>query len=492
MSQAEFDVYRDIQIRTEGEIYIGVVGPVRTGKSTFIRKVMEQMILPKIEDENERKRAQDEMPQAAQGRTIMTTEPKFIPKNAVNVSLDGENEVKVRLIDCVGYLVDGVNGYMEGKEQRLVKTPWFQNEIPFSKAAEIGTQKVICDHSTIAVAVTTDGTVGEIDREAYIQAEERTVDELKKYGKPFVLVLNTVRPYSEDTQELVQELSGKYDVTVLPMNCQQMKKEDIKKILTAILSEFSISRIDFMTPKWIDMLPVDNEWKKKIVDVATDTLKKVNSMKDLDKLNYPQNDGVIEEMYTEKVDLATGRIQIRINTSEVCYYENMSRLAGVEIAGEYQLVDMVREFARMKEEYDQVKDAMNSVRIKGYGVINPKLADVAMEEPELIKHGNKFGVKLKAISPSIHMIRANIETELAPIVGSEEQAKDLIEYIRSGQERTEGVWSTSIFGKSIGDLVEDGIRNKIMMMDDECQMKLQDTMQKIVNDNTGGMVCIII
>lgn len=492
LDNREFNIYRDIQQRTGGEIYIGVVGPVRTGKSTFIRRFMEQMVLPNISDENEKIRAQDEMPQAAQGKTIMTTEPKFIPKNGVNISIDGENEVKVRLIDCVGFLVEGATGHMEGEGQRMVKTPWFEQEIPFTKAAEIGTQKVICDHSTIAVAVTSDGTIGELGRESYIQAENRTIQELKKYGKPFVLVLNSQKPYSDETTSLAQELSQKYGISVVPANCEQLKKDDIQKILSGILQEFQVTRIDFLIPKWIEMLPENNPRKEKVIQEASRILQNVTYAKDLSILNLNDHDDMIEELILEKVDLATGRLQIRMNMKESYYYENMSELAGVPIQGEYQLVEMVREFARMKEEYDQVKDAMSAVKMKGYGVINPKLSEVTMEEPVLIRHGSKFGVKLKAVSPSVHMIRANIETEIAPIVGSEEQANDLISYIKAGQKEEEGVWNTNIFGKSIGDLVEDGIRNKIIMMDDECQMKLQDTMQKIVNDNNGGMVCIIL
>lgn len=488
----EYPIYTDIQKRTKGEIYIGVVGPVRTGKSTFIRRFLEQLILPNIVDEDERVRAQDEMPQAAQGKTIMTTEPKFIPQDAVSVCLDGENAVKVRLIDCVGFLIDGVNGHMEGNQQRMVKTPWSAYEIPFSQAAEIGTQKVICDHSTIAVAISTDGSIGELDREHYIQAENRTIEELKKYGKPFVLVLNSRKPYSDDTIALAQELSRKYETFVIPANCEQLKREDIYRILSSILQEFQITRVDFMIPRWVEMLPAENIWKQRIVKVAAEILEHLLYAKDVREQNWETEEEMIDEIKAEEMDLATGKVTIRMKVKESYYYQNISELAGVHIASEYQLIEVVRQFAKMKEEYDQVKDALEAVKVKGYGVINPKLADVSMDDPVMIRHGNKFGVKLKAVSPSIHMIRANIETEIAPIVGNEEQARDLIDYISKSRKQEEGVWNTSIFGKSIGELVEDGIRSKITMMDDECQMKLQDTMQKIVNDNNGGMVCIII
>ena len=454
--------------------------------------IMEQMVLPYMKDEHEKSRALDEMPQAAQGKTIMTTEPKFIPKNAAEVSLDGETQVKIRLIDCVGFLVEGATGHMEGENQRMVKTPWFEQEIPFSQAAEIGTQKVISDHSTIAIAITSDGSIGELGRDSYLAAESRTMQELKKQKKPFVLLINSQKPYSEETQNLVKELSGRYQVTVLAVNCEQLKPDDIRKILGSILQEFQITRIDFHIPKWIEMLPEKHPKKEIVVQQAADILNHVTYAKELKNLDLNQKDDLFDEIILEKVDLATGRIQIRMNIKESYYYENMSELAGVPIQGEYQLVAMVREFAKMKGEYDQVKDAMQSVRLKGYGVINPKMEEVSIEEPTLIRHGGKFGVKLKAISPSVHMIRANIETEIAPIVGSEEQANDLIRYIKEGQKEPTGVWNTNIFGKSVGELVEDGIRSKILQMDDECQLKLQDTMQKIVNDNSGGMVCIII
>ncbi|MGN0483285.1 MAG: stage IV sporulation protein A [Lachnospiraceae bacterium] len=492
MGQEGFSIYQDIQKRTGGEIYIGVVGPVRTGKSTFIRRFMEQMVLPYMTDENEKKRAQDEMPQAAQGKTIMTTEPKFIPKNAATIQVEDGSDVKVRLIDCVGFLVDGAGGQMEDGAQRLVKTPWSEEEIPFSQAAETGTEKVIGDHATIAVAITSDGTTGEFLRDSYIPAEQRTIQELKKYKKPFVLVLNTQKPYSEQTQALAQELAGRYQVTVLPINCEQMKKDDIQRILSSILLEFPLTEIDFTIPKWVEMLPQENEKKQAVIRQAAAILQSLTYAKDIKKLDLSQKEELIEEILMDRIDLSTGRLQLRFQIKEKYYYENMSELAGVPIEGEYQLVEMVRQFAKMKEGYDEIHDAMQAVRLKGYGVINPKLSEVSMDEPVLIRHGNKFGVRLKAVSPSIHMIRANIETELAPIVGSEDQANDLIRYIKEGQKTQEGVWNTNIFGKSIGELVEDGIRNKITQMDDECQLKLQDTMQKIVNDNNGGMVCIII
>ena len=480
---SSFDIYKDISARTKGEIYIGVIGAVRTGKSTFIKRFMEQMVLPYMNDEHDRERTIDEMPQSAAGKTIMTTEPKFIPKEAAKIRLEDETEVKVRLIDCVGYMVEGASGHMENDAERMVKTPWFDYEVPFTQAAEIGTKKVINEHSTIGIVIAADGTFTDIPRENYAAPEEKTVNELKKLGKPFIVLLNSTKPYSDETKELAQQMQEKYQVAVLPVNCEQLKKEDISKILQAM---------NFYMPKWVEMLELGAPMKQSMVQNAKKFLKDITYIKDL--MNYPfETEGdYIEQVKLEKMDLAAGSVNLRMDVEDKYYYENMSELTGVEIHGEYQLISMVKELAEMKKEYEKVEDAMNSVKMKGYGVVNPGLSDITLEEPVLIKHGNKYGVKMKAVSPSIHMIKANIETEVAPIVGSEEQANDLIAYIKDSQNTEEGVWNTNIFGKSIGELMEDGIRSKISMMDDESQLKLQDTMQKIVNDSNGGLVCIII
>lgn len=487
-----FDIYKDISARTKGEIYLGVIGAVRTGKSTFIKRFMEQMVLPYMNDEHDRERTIDEMPQSAAGKTIMTTEPKFIPKEAAKIRLEDGTEVKVRLIDCVGYMVEGASGHMENDAERMVKTPWFDYEVPFTQAAEIGTKKVINEHSTIGIVIAADGTFTDIPRENYAAPEEKTVNELKKLGKPFIVLLNSTKPYSDETKELAQQMQEKYQVAVLPVNCEQLKKEDISKILQAILYEFTVVRMNFYMPKWVEMLELGAPMKQSMVQNARKFLKDITYIKDL--MNYPfEIEGdYIEQVKLEKMDLAAGSVNLRMDVEDKYYYENMSELTGVEIHGEYQLISMVKELAEMKKEYEKVEDAMNSVKMKGYGVVNPGLSDITLEEPVLIKHGNKYGVKMKAVSPSIHMIKANIETEVAPIVGSEEQANDLIAYIKDSQNTEEGVWNTNIFGKSIGELMEDGIRSKISMMDDESQLKLQDTMQKIVNDSNGGLVCIII
>lgn len=497
----EYDLYRNIRERCGGEIYIGVVGPVRTGKSTFIKRFMEWMVLPYLTDAAAKDRATDELPQAAAGKTIMTTEPKFIPQQAAEIRLPGKDSVedggivKVRLIDCVGFLVDGAVGHMEGNEKRMVKTPWFDYEIPFAEAAAIGTEKVINDHATIGIVVTTDGSIGELNRENYIRAEERTIQELNAIGKPFIILLNTTKPYSDETGQLAAELSEKYKTRVVPVNCEQLRKDDMTKILETILYEFPIRQIAFYIPKWTELLPMEHNVKNEIIEQAKKLLGQIGRMKDVYGLEL-QN-GLSECKYLSKIkldeaDLSTGNAKICMEIAEKYYYENISEMAGVPIKGEYELIKLIRDMSESKESYDKVSNAFEAVQAKGYGVVNPSLTDIHMEEPMLIRHGNKYGVKIKAVSPSIHMIRANIETEIAPIIGSEEQANDLIRYIKDSQQGSEGVWETNIFGKTIGELMEDGIRSKISMMDDECQMKLQDTMQKIVNDNNGGMVCIII
>lgn len=495
----DFDLYKDIQGRTKGEIYIGVVGPVRTGKSTFIKRFMDLFVLPYIEDENVRQRAMDELPQSAAGKTIMTTEPKFIPQEAATITLADQSDIRVRLIDCVGFMVEGASGHMEGDENRMVKTPWFEEEIPFVDAARVGTKKVIRDHATIGVVITTDGTIGELPRESYLEAERATIEEIREIGKPYVIVLNCARPYSEETRRLAESMEQTYQAVVIPVNCQQMHREDVANIMNAILLEFPVTQIDFFIPKWTEMLPREHPVKASILDAALGMLAKIDKVKDVHALSKERTK---EEFFMEEkpvgaiqisgMNLSTGTVTVRMEVDDRYYFAYISDMTGVQITGEYQMISMLRGLSAMKADYEKVKDAMYAVEQKGYGVVMPGLADIKMEDPVLIQHGGKYGVKMRAISPSIHMIKANIETEIAPIVGSEEQAKDLIEYIKAGEESGEGLWTTNIFGKSVGELMEDGIRSKIMQMDDECQLKLQDTMQKIVNDSNGGMICIII
>lgn len=492
----EYDLYKNIKERCGGEIYIGVVGPVRTGKSTFIKRFMDVMVLPFMENEHERERAKDELPQSAGGKTITTTEPKFIPKEAPTVLLGGDTQAKVRLIDCVGYMVDGATGHMEDNAERMVKTPWSEQEIPFTQAAGIGTDKVIHDHSTIGLVITTDGSIGELPRNSYIEAENKTIAALKKMRKPFLVLLNSRTPLSEDTRALAEEISERHQVAVLPVNCEQLKKEDIHGIMEHVLYEFPISRMEFFMPKWVEMLPGDNRMKQDMVMAAKELMKSLNTVKDLRTQQadgqMPVKSEYVRRCKVDGVNLADGSVKLQLDVDNSYYYEMLSELVGEEIGGEYQLISKLKEMSAMKKEYDKVLQAVQAVRYKGYGVVRPERGEIRLAKPELIRHGNKFGVKIKAESPSIHMIRANIETEIAPIVGTEEQAQDLIRYISDAANTEEGIWDTNIFGKTVEQLVSDGITGKIAMIGDESQLKLQETMQKIVNDMNGGMVCIII
>ncbi len=487
-----FDVYKDIQARTGGDIYLGVVGPVRTGKSTFIKRFMDLMVLPNIEDEPSKMRAKDELPQSASGTTVMTAEPKFVPKEAVEINLADDIKVKVRLVDCVGYMVEGASGHMENGEERKVRTPWFEEEIPFTKAAGVGTQKVIRDHATIGIVVTTDGSIGELSRANYLSAEEKTIQELKTLGKPFIVLVNSRKPYSQETKQLVEEIRQRHDVAVMAVNCEQLREEDIHRIMEKVLFEFPVSEVQFYIPKWVEMLPSEHKIKQEIVRHIRGILDSFREIKDaVNGVKTPEN-SCIKDMRVDDIAMDTGCVRINIQVDERHYYEMLSELVGTNISSEYELVSMIKELSEMKQEYMDVREAMESVKMKGYGVVNPRREDILVDEPVIIKQGSKFGVKIRSEAPSIHMIRANIETEIAPIVGSEQQANDLVKYIKDNSNTEAGIWGTNIFGKSIEEMIMDGMKNKLMAIDDESQMKLQDTMQKIVNDSNGGMVCIII
>ncbi|MDO5406145.1 MAG: stage IV sporulation protein A [Eubacteriales bacterium] len=506
-----YNVYKDIEARTGGEIYLGVVGPVRTGKSTFIKRFMEQLVLPEIEDEHQRSRTRDELPQSSAGKTIMTTEPKFIPKEAARIRPAEGIEARVRLIDCVGFMVEGASGHEENNQERLVKTPWFDEEIPFTRAAEIGTRKVIRDHSTIGIVVTTDGSFGDLRRDAYLDAEETAVRELKAIGKPFIILLNSDRPYSEETVRLAREMQQHYDVTVLPVNCEQLKAEDICRILEQVLREFPVTEIDFFIPKWLEILPSAHWLKEQVVKTIRDLMPRVRHMKDVpaDLLRLMEGDGgtgtaggadspvdgagVIHSMKADQMNLSDGSIAVSVTLDDGYYYQTLSDFAGIPIEDEYQLMQKLKSLAAMQSEYSKVLNAMNQVRIKGYGVVTPERSEIILDEPTVIRHGNKYGVKMRAEAPSINLIKAHIQTEIAPIVGSEQQAQDLITYMKeNARKKEDGIWDTNIFGKSIQQIVEDGIQAKVSQMTEDCQQKLQDALQKIINDSNGGVICIII
>ncbi|MCM1184142.1 MAG: stage IV sporulation protein A [Roseburia sp.] len=492
----EFNLYKDISQRTGGEIYVGVVGPVRTGKSTFIKRFMDIMVLPHIENEHERTRAQDELPQSSGGKTITTTEPKFIPKEAAQIEISEGINVKVRLIDCVGYMVEGAAGHMEEDVERMVKTPWFKEEIPFTQAAEIGTRKVIQDHSTIGIVVTTDGSFGELPRAAYRSAEEQTIQELKKLGKPFVVLVNTSKPYGEEAKTVAAELERLYQVKALPVNIEQLRQEDITMILEQVMYEFPVSVIEFYTPKWMDIMSLSNPMKQEMIEKLREIMNKVRTVRDILEKDIQQElesgSDYIKRCKYDHVNIADGSASYLLEGDTKYYYELLSAMTGEPIAGEYQLMQLLASLAEMKKEYKKILNALESARQKGYGVVTPEREEITLENPTIIKHGNKYGVKIKAQSPSIHMIKANIETEIAPIVGTQQQAQDLIDYISDAGTSKEGIWETNIFGKTVEQLVNDGITGKVSMIGEESQIKLQDTMQKIVNDSNGGMVCIII
>lgn len=486
------NIYEDINARTNGEFYIGVVGPVRTGKSTFIKRFMELLVLPNISEPQSLEQARDELPQSSAGRTIMTTEPKFIPKEAVPITLSNNLTMKVRMIDCVGFMVDGASGHMEENMERTVHTPWFEQDIPFTKAAEIGTRKVITDHSTIGIVVTTDGSVGELPRDAYIEAEQRTVQELKAIHKPFVIVLNTTMPNSQVTKDLVTQMQMDYQVTVVPLNCEQLSKDDITKLLEAIVLEFPIATISFHMPKWVEILDTSHWLKQTVISVGKEILNQVTTMKDLYQLTFPDSEA-IQLVKLDHLELATGIAHITMQFSDAYYYEMISQMIDIPITNEYHFMQVLKEMAAKKKEYEQVSNALSMVHQKGYGVVTPEQESITVEKPELIKHGSKYGIKIQANAPSIHMIKANITTEIAPVIGTEQQAQELIDYMKEDCAKDpQNIWKVNIFGKTIQQLVEDGLNQKASKMNEESQVKLQDTMEKIINDSNGGMVCIII
>ncbi len=488
-----YQVYKDIKERTKGEIYLGVVGPVRTGKSTFIKRFITQMMLPYMEDGHAKMRTKDEMPQSAAGKTIMTTEPKFIPKEAVSVQIGDDIDVKLRLIDCVGFMVDGAVGHMEGDMERFVKTPWFEQEIPFSKAAEIGTRKVMRDHSNIGLIITADGSFGDIEREQYISAEEQTISELKQLGKPFLVLLNTSNPLSPETMELAKSMEKKYETSVMPVNCEQLRKEDIEHILQQILLEFPVSQIGFHLPKWIEMLENQHPMKKNIIETLRGLVMQVSSMKDFKDELLSNTGDYISNMKCERKDLSNGQIQIQVSLDDTYYYQILSEMTGTQIKNEYQMIQMIRHLAGKREMFSKVSDAIMQVEQKGYGVVLPERNDIVLQEPEIIHNGNKYGVKIRAKAPSIHMIQADIMVDIAPIVGSQEQAEDLIRFIEeNGQQNENGIWDTNIFGKTVEQIVKDGIQAKLDKLSDDTQTKMQDTIQKIANDSNRGVICIII
>ena len=489
-----FGIYQDIAKRTEGDIYIGVVGPVRTGKSTFIKRFMELLVLPNIENEYKKERALDELPQSASGRTIMTTEPKFIPNEAIEINLNGNVKLKTRLVDCVGYLVNNAIGYLEDDMPRMVKTPWSENEMPFEIAAELGTKKVIVEHSTVGIIITTDGTITDIPREEYVIAEERVVKELKELNKPFIMLMNSQNPNDDYTKEMAKRLSEKYKATVMPINCLELNVDDINEIFSKLLYEFMIERVEVKFPRWLDGLDSNNTLKIKLFESVQKTFSNAIRLRDIED-NYLKLEECeeIKRASVEEINLGTGIVRVRADLNDNLFYNILTEITGIDIKNEGELFSCISSFAKIKKEYDKMAYAIHEVTQKGYGIVTPSIEDLILEEPEIVKQGSRYGVKLKAKAPSIHMIKIDTETEVSPIVGSEKQSEELVKYLLSEFENDpKKIWGSNIFGKSLHELVNEGLQNKLAKMPEEAQMKLQETLQRIVNEGSGGLICIIL
>ena len=490
----KFDLIQHIVERTGGDIYLGVVGPVRTGKSTFIKKFMELVVIPNIADPADQERARDELPQSSAGRTIMTTEPKFIPDEAIEIKVRDNITMRVRLVDCVGYAVDGAVGYDDDGAPRMVTTPWFDYDIPFEEAAEIGTRKVITDHSTIGIVVTTDGTISDIPRTAYLDAEERVINELKELGKPFVILLNSARPYSQEALVLKEQLAETYDVPVITFNAQQLVEEDINLIFQEVLYEFPVREVNINLPSWIEVLEDEHWLRTSYNDIIRESVVDVTRLRDVDGMvETLSTKDIVDNIVLKEMDLGTGRAVIDIQASEELFEQILSEICGIEIEDQADLLRILKESVTAKREYDKIADALEQVRETGYGIVPPLLEEMTLEEPEIIRQGGRFGVRLRASAPSLHIVRVDVSSEFAPIVGTEKQSEDLVNYIMGEfEENPEKIWQSDIFGKSLYSVVQDGISTKLDNMPPNAQEKLQETLEKIINEGSGGLIAIIL
>ncbi|MBD7914128.1 stage IV sporulation protein A [Clostridium sp. Sa3CUN1] len=489
-----FNIYKDIAERTQGDIYVGVVGPVRTGKSTFIKKFMDLMVIPKIENNYKKERAKDELPQSGSGKSIHTTEPKFVPNEAVEITIDEEIKFKVRMVDCVGYIVKGAVGYMDGEDAKMVNTPWYEYEIPFEDAAEIGTRKVITDHSTIGLVVTTDGSITGIARDEYLEAEERVIDELKAINKPFIVVLNTKHINSSETRALKKEIEEKYDVAVQVMDVANMNEEDVENIFKHVLKEFPVKEIEIDMPSWVERLEPDNWLKKDFFNVVKEMCENINRIRDIKSVvNTLKDEESLAPIEMNSVSLGEGKANIKLKPKDGIFYNILSEICDLDVKSESDLLSLVKDLNFAKKEYDKVKDALIDVRETGYGLVPPQLSEMKFEEPEIVKQGNRFGVKLKASAPSLHFIKANIKTEISPIMGSERESEELVNSLMEQfEEDPASLWQSNMFGKPLEVLIKDGLQNKLYKMPEDVQVKIQKTLQKIINEGSGGLICIIL
>ncbi|MBR4723314.1 MAG: stage IV sporulation protein A [Clostridia bacterium] len=490
----DYNIYQDIKERSGGDVYIGVVGPVRTGKSTFIKKFMDLLVIPNLENSYQAERTRDELPQSAAGRTIMTTEPKFVPNEAVKISLGDNAHMNVRMIDCVGYIVDNSTGYIEDDMPRMVTTPWSDEPMPFSEAAELGTKKVICDHSTIGILITTDGSICDIDRASYIKPEARVVNELKEINKPFVIVLNSQYPDSEACRNLRAELSEKYGVPVVCANCQALTESDISNIMETVLFEFPLNEITFDFPKWFMRLGGEHWLYQKVLDsIKTQIapLEKIRSIKNLND-NLSEYD-FISASDIDGIDLGNGNATLRLNVPDELFYQILGEESGFSIDGRESLITLIRDLSETKAKYDKVADALEQVHTCGYGIVSPSTDELSLEEPKIVRQGGRYGVRLKASAPSIHMIKADIQAEVSPIVGTEKQSQELVHYLLDEfQNDPSKIWESNIFGKSLYELVNESVNNKLGKMPDEARQKLSSTLERIINEGSGGLICIIL
>lgn len=490
----ERNIYEDIARRTNGDIYIGVVGPVRTGKSTFIKRFMDTLVIPNIENKSRRERAVDELPQSAGGRTIMTTEPKFIPEDAVEVTIGGNASFNVRMIDCVGYIVPGAVGYIEDEQPRMVKTPWFEDEIPFNMAAEIGTKKVITDHSTIGLVITTDGSVTDLPREEYEEAEQRVIEELKAINKPFVVILNCLSPASPQSAALADELSRRYGVPVIPESCIDLDENEIKRILASVLFEFPVKEIKIDMPRWISTLERNHYIRSGIFSSIISSASSIRKIRQLQQvIDALPSCEHISSCKLSNIDLGTGSARIELSVQPSLFYKVLGEKTGFDIPDEKSLLECMLSLSQIKREYEKINEAYSNVKENGYGIVMPTMEELKLEEPEIIKQGGKYGIRLKASAPSVHMIKTNITTEVTPIVGSEQQSEELVMYLlKEFEENPSKIWESNIFGKSLHELVSEGLHNKLMRMPEDARNKMRDTIERIINEGCNGLICIIL